>query len=97
LERDRVTGARLYAYEVDGRTKAVIVANAVGGREDGLWSIGSVASCDPSEFDPGTPLGTRLVIWTDERGGRLPTSTIVERDDCSGAETLRVDGLLFVS
>ena len=60
------------------------------------WFVVSVASCDPSEFDPATPLGTKIRIWTDQTGNVVPTTIVREQADCYNATQLEVDGRLFV-
>ena len=95
-ERDRATGVRLYAYDVGGATKAVIVTRTEDGTEAGRWMITSVASCDPSEYDPGTPVGGDIHIWTDADGNRVSTADVLERADCYNATRLTVDGRLYL-
>jgi hypothetical protein len=96
VERDRVTGARLYVYDVGSRTKAVIVARSENGTEAGGWFIASVASCDPSEWDPRTPAGGGIHVWTDVDGNRVRTDEVLQRADCYGATQIRVRDRLFL-
>jgi hypothetical protein len=96
VERDGATGARLYTYDVGGRTRAVILAGTEDGTETGRWRIADVASCDPSEFDPRTPIGGGVHVWTDPSGGRVRTDQVFERADCYGATKLTVLGRLFL-
>ena len=95
-QADRATGARLYTHVVGGKVKAVIVANSEGGDELGRWFVGSVASCDPSEFDTTRDFGQTVTIWTDASGRAVSTSVVYERGDCYGATKLTVGGHLFV-
>ena len=96
VEHDRAIGARLYAYDVGGRTKAVIVALSEDGTEAGRWFIASVASCDPSEWDPRTPAGGGIHVWTDVDGHRVRTDEVLQSADCYGATRLKVKGRLFL-
>jgi hypothetical protein len=93
-QADTATGARLYTYVVDGQVKAVVVLKAEGGLESGRWFVGSVASCDPSEFDTTRDFGQRVTIWRDASGDAVPTSVLFERGDCYQATKLTVGGRL---
>jgi hypothetical protein len=95
-EADSAPGARLYVYRVNGGVRAAIVVNGQGGREDGPWSVGSAASCDAAEFDPATPIGGGVVIWTGASGERVRTSILFEHADCYQGTTLRLAGRLYV-
>jgi hypothetical protein len=87
--------AELFTYVVGGRVKAAIVAHTREG-DVNLWWVSSVASCDPAEWDPTTPTGVTLRIWTDAAGARVPVSTLFERADCYGATVMWLDGRLYV-
>ena len=95
-QADTTTGARLYTYVVAGHVKAVVVANAEGGLESGRWFVGSVASCDPSEFDTTRDFGHTITIWRDASGAAVHTSVLFERGDCYGATKLTFGGHLYV-
>lgn len=96
VDQARSGGARLFAYVVDGRVRAAIVAVTRDGRPSGVWWVSSVASCDPAEWNGGTGSGVPLTIWTDPDGARVPVATLLEREDCYGASVLRLEGRLFV-
>jgi hypothetical protein len=96
VERDHATGTRRFTYDVGGRTKAVIIGQSEDGTETGRWFIASVASCDPSEWDPRTPAGGGIHIWTDVDGNRVRTDEVLQRADCYGATQIRVRGRLFL-
>jgi hypothetical protein len=95
-QADTAIGARLYTYVVAGQVKAVVVANAEGGLEEGRWFAGSVASCDPSEFDTTRDFGQKLTIWRDAAGRAVSTSVLYERGDCYQATKLTFDDHLYV-
>jgi hypothetical protein len=95
-ERDRATGARLYTYDVAGRTKAVIVMRTNDGTETGVWRVEDVGSCDPSEYDPRTPVGGGIHVWTDQGGNPVRTDEVLQRDDCYGATKIAVRGRLYL-
>jgi hypothetical protein len=95
-ERQTLTKAVLFAYDVGGRTRAAIVVSRLPNLVATPWIVSSVASCDPSEFDPATPLGVRITIWTDEAGNRVPTTILREQADCYDGTQLTVRGRLFV-
>jgi hypothetical protein len=87
--------AVLFTYVVDRRVKAAVVAT-IDEANARRWWTSSVASCDPSEYDPGTPLSGGGHVWTDLLGNRLPTTQVFERADCYGATQLLVQGLLYL-
>jgi hypothetical protein len=93
---ETATGARLYAYRVSGEVKAAIVVGTVGGGTSTLWRVMSIATCDASEYDPATPIGGGITIWTDAAGNRVPTTILSETADCYQGTQLRLDGRLFV-
>jgi hypothetical protein len=95
-QADAVTGARLYTDVVAGRVKAVVVVNAEGGTEAGRWFAGSVASCDPSEFDTTRDFGQKVTIWLDSAGRAVSTSVLYERSDCYQATKLTFKDHLYV-
>ena len=86
----------LFGYQVGGRARAVVVVRRAPNLVVVPWFVVSVASCDPSEFDPATPLGTKIRIWTDQTGNVVPTTIVREQADCYNATQLEVDGRLFV-
>ena len=86
----------VFGYQVGGRTRAVVVARRAPNLVVVPWFVVSVASCDPSEFDPATPLGTKIRIWTDQTDNVVPTTIVREQADCYNATQLEVDGRLFV-
>ena len=90
------TGARLFVDRVDGKAKAAIVVGTVGGGTSTLWRVMSIATCDPSEYDPATPLGGGIRIWTDASGNRVSTTILAETADCYQGTQLRLAGRLFV-
>jgi len=96
IDQARSDSARLFAYVVDGRIRAAIVAVTRAGRPNAPWYVSSVASCDPAEWNGGTGSGVPLTIWTAPDGSRVPAATLLERDDCYGASVLRLEGRLFV-
>jgi hypothetical protein len=85
----------LFGYQVGGRTRAAVALREATGF-GGEWNVAAVASCDPSEFDPATPLGTTITIWTDRTGKVVPTTVVREQPDCYNATQLEVNGRLFV-
>lgn len=95
-QTDGATGARLYTYVVAGRVKAVVVATSEGGLEAGRWFAGSVASCDPSEFDTTRDFGQKITIWRDSAGRAVSTSVLYERSDCYQATRLTFENHLYV-
>jgi hypothetical protein len=95
-ERERATGARLFTYDAGGRTKAAIILLSDDGTESGRWLIADVASCDPSEYDPRTPVGGGIHVWTDASGNPVRTDEVLQRDDCYGAKTIAVRGRLYL-
>lgn len=95
VSRTAASRAELFTYVVDGRVKAAIVAHTRD-RSANLWWVSSVASCDPAEWDPRTPTGVPMRIWTDAAGVRVPASVLLERADCYGATVMRLDGRLYV-
>jgi hypothetical protein len=86
----------LFGYVVGGRTRAAVAIQRLTPGADGPWFAAAVASCDPSEFDPATPLGTTITIWTDASGAAIPTTVVREQADCYNATQLEVNGRLFV-
>ena len=96
VERERVTAGRLYAYDVVGRTKAVIIATTDDGTARGRWLIADVASCDPSEFDARAAVGGGIHIWTDAGGHPVRTDEVLQRADCYDATRITIKGRLFL-
>ena len=96
VERERVTAARLLTYDVGGRTKAVIVATTDDGTARGRWLIADVASCDPSEYDPRTPVGGGIHVWTDQSGNPVRTDEVLQQADCYHATRITIKGRLFL-
>jgi hypothetical protein len=86
----------LFGYQVGGRTRAAVALRNATPGVSGEWEVAAVASCDPSEFDPATPLGTTITIWTDQTGNVVPTTVVREQADCYNATQLEVNGRLFV-
>jgi len=95
VSRTATNRAELFTYVVGGRVKAAIVTHTRD-RAANLWWVSSAASCDPAEWDPGTPTGVPLRIWTDGAGDRVAASILLERADCYGATVMRLDGRLYV-
>jgi len=95
-ERATASGARLYRYDVVGRTKAVIVAMTDDGTEQGRWHITDVASCDPSEYDGRAAVGGGIHIWADPSGDPVRADEVLDRADCYDATQIRVGGRLYV-
>lgn len=94
--RERADHWALFAHEVGGRAKAVVLVSDVGdAASQGPWSATTFAACDAAEFDPDTPLGYDVRIWRDD-DGPVSTTRLLERADCYQARVLRVDGQLFV-
>ena len=96
VDREGTSGARLFVYVVDGRVRAAVAATTSDGGPTGPWTIRSVGSCDPAEWDPATPTGADVTVWNDADGNRVSTAIIFERDDCYGASVLRLNGQLFL-
>ena len=86
----------LFGYQVGGRTRAAVVVRRTPNLVVVPWFVAAVASCDPSEFDPATPLGTAIKIWTDQTGKVIPTTVVREQADCYNATQLEVDNRLYV-
>jgi len=64
-----------FAYAAGGRTKTVIVLSDTTPYARG-WAVMGLRSCDPSEFDPSTPLTFPVTVWTDADGRRVATDRI---------------------
>jgi hypothetical protein len=84
----------LYGVRAGERTRAVVVIERAAG--EGAWTVVAVATCDPSEFDPNTPLGVDITIWSGPAGSAIPTTSIQEVADCYGGSQLTVNGRLYV-
>jgi hypothetical protein len=93
VEIDSVGSWTLYGYRVGERTRAAVVLER---SPAGGWSVAKIAACDPSEFDPTTPLGIPITIWTGPGGSAVPTTMIREVTDCYGGTQLTVNGRLYV-
>jgi hypothetical protein len=97
-ELEVVPGWGLYGHVVDGRTKvAVSFTDTLVGD---AWANYQVAACDPAEFDPDVPLGYDVRIWVGP-DGRVPTTTLFEREDCPtadpyGMRVLQLEGRLYL-
>ncbi len=86
----------LFAHEVDGASKVVVVVADAGDVPlPGRWSTTAFASCDASEFEPGVDLGYDIQIWSDDQG-RVSTSRLLDREDCYGGRALRLEAKLYV-
>jgi hypothetical protein len=86
----------LFAHRSEGEAKVLVLAVDVGDVPvPGSWTVTRFAACDASEFAPDVRVGYDVRIWTDNKG-RVPTTRLLEREDCYGARALRVDGQLFV-
>jgi hypothetical protein len=83
----------LYGVRARGRTRAVVVLEQAAA---GAWTVVAVATCDPSEFDPNTPFGFDITIWSGPAGSAVPTTSIQELADCYGGSQLTVNGRLYV-
>ncbi len=74
------TGRVLFTYSVADTPKvAVIVTNSPGGSDletESGWAVETFATCDPSEYDSSADDNLSLQVWTDNRGNRVPTSTV---------------------
>lgn len=96
LERRRAEHWVLFAHEVEGDPKVVVLVSDIGDVPlPGRWTATSFAACDATEFDPGARLGYDIRIWSDGVR-RVSTDLLLEREDCYGGRALRVDGKLFV-
>jgi hypothetical protein len=71
---------------------AAVVVRLVNTR----WAVVDFASCQPSEWPIGTPNGANIRTWTDASGAVVPTSRLLERNDCYQGEYIRLDGQMFV-
>ena len=94
-----VDGADLFVYRVDGRGR-VRAAVAVVRRQlgpDPVWVVGSVASCDPAEFDAMTTSGANAFgIWSDAAGQPVKPSILSATPDCYRGTQVRYQGRLYV-
>jgi len=83
----------LYGHVVDGRVKVAV--SFTDTLDPVLWVNYQVAACDPAEFDPGVPLSYDVRVWVGPVG-RVPTTTLFEREDCYMMRILRLEGRLFL-
>jgi hypothetical protein len=92
-------GADLFLYRVGGRgpVRAAVAAVKRQLGPDTTWVVGSVASCDPSEFDATTTSGANAFgIWSDPTGQPVRASVLSATPDCYRGTQVRYDGRLYV-
>jgi hypothetical protein len=89
--------ARLYVRRSGGRIVAAIAIVTAHPGSTREWVIGSVAACEPSEFDPSVTTGQYpFGIWVDAVGNEVPSSLLRASEDCYGGTQIHFDGRLYV-
>jgi hypothetical protein len=86
----------LLSLDVDGRTRAAVVAadEMTDWRDNTGWGVEAWAMCDPAEFPDGVLDGAWEQVWEDAQGDRVPTSEVVS---FQGAEHCSWEDIVFLS